>query len=64
MQRSGCDPYHAMMRGFFLVAQNTPPEPGVPCDWSEVDTICRERSMLLDCNDIDRVDLLLKYSRF
>ncbi len=32
-------------------------------DWSEIDALCRERSVLLDCNDVDRVDLVLRYSR-
>ncbi len=55
--------YHLVMAAFWVVAQNTPPEPRVPCDWSEVDAVCRERSVLLDRNDLDRVDLLLRYSR-
>lgn len=32
-------------------------------DWSEIDALCRERSMLLDRNDVDRVDVVLRYSR-
>ncbi len=63
MPRGRSASYHALMDAFRVLAKNTPPEPGVPCDWSEVDALCRERSVLLDCNDLDRVDLLLKYSR-
>lgn len=32
-------------------------------DWNEIDALCRERSVLLDCNDVDRVDVVLRYSR-
>ncbi len=31
------------------------------CDWSVIDALCRERSMLLDCNDTDFVTLALRY---
>jgi len=43
------------------VCRRHPTRPG-SADWSEVDALCRERSVLLDRNDVDRVDVVLRYS--
>lgn len=45
------------------VCQRHTAQRGASADWSEVDALCRERSVLLDRNDVDRVDVVLRYSR-
>ncbi len=50
-------------RGGWVCRRHSSSPPGARIDWSEIDALCRERSVLLDCNDVDRVDVVLRYSR-
>ncbi len=50
-------------RGDWVCRLHSASRPATGIDWSEIDALCRERSVLLDCNDVDRVDVVLRYSR-
>ncbi len=50
-------------RGDWVCRLHSASPPAAWIDWSEIDALCRQRSVLLDCNDVDRVDVVLRYSR-